>query len=65
MLLFMTQAAMELDSRGLLALLLLSLLLGSKDGKMVMEADGHDGCFSGCGAPWFPCLEQILPCRSM
>ena len=30
MLLFMTQAAMELDSRGLLALLLLSLLLGSK-----------------------------------
>ena len=29
MLLFMTQAAMELDSRGLLALLLLSLLLGS------------------------------------
>ena len=52
MLLFMTQAAMELDSRGLLALLLLSLLLGSsKDGKMVMEADGHDGCFSGCGAP--------------
>ena len=32
MLLFMTQAAMELDSRGLLALLLLSLLLGSKDG---------------------------------
>ena len=42
MLLFMTQAAMELDSRGLLALLLLSLLLGSKDGKMVMEADGLD-----------------------
>ena len=43
MLLFMTQAAMELDSRGLLALLLLSLLLGSasKDGKMVMEADGR------------------------
>ena len=35
MLLFMTQAAMELDSRGLLALLLLSLLLGSasKDGR--------------------------------
>ena len=47
MLLFMTQAAMELDSRGLLALLLLSLLLGSAK----MEADGHDGCFSGCGAP--------------
>ena len=42
MLLFMTQAAMELDSRGLLALLLLSLLLGSKDGKMVVEADGLD-----------------------
>ena len=37
MLLFMTQAAMELDSRGLLALLLLSLLLGSKDGKMVKQ----------------------------
>ena len=53
MLLFMTQAAMELDSRGLLALLLLSLLLGSKQRwkQMVMEADGHDGCFSGCGAP--------------
>ena len=65
MLLFMTQAAMELESRGLLALLLLSLLLGSasKDGK-VMEADGSR-CFSGCGAPLFPCLEQILPCRSM
>ena len=47
MLLFMTQAAMELDSRGLLALLLLSLLLGSEDGKMVMEADGHDGWFFG------------------
>ena len=51
MLLFVTQAAMELDSRGLLALLLLSLLLGSasKDGK-VMEADGSR-CFSGCGTP--------------
>ena len=50
MLLFMTQAAMELDSRGLLALLLLSLLLGSA--KMVLdgEADGSR-CFSGCGAP--------------
>ena len=34
MLLFVTQAAMELDSRGLLALLLLSLLLGSQ-AKMV------------------------------
>ena len=32
MLLFTTQAAMELESRWLLALLLLSLLLGSRDG---------------------------------
>ena len=56
MLLFMTQAAMELDSRGLLALLLLSLLLGSKDGKMVMEADGHDGCIGLWSFDGFPCF---------
>ena len=55
MLLFMTQAAMELDSRGLLALLLLSLLLGSKDGKMVMEADGHDGCIG----LWSPMISMF------
>ena len=37
----------------------------SKDGKMVRWWSRWIGCFSGCGAPWFPCLEQILPCRSM
>ena len=37
----------------------------SKDGKMVRWWSRWIGCFSGCGAPGFPCLEQILPCRSM
>ena len=67
MLLFVTQAAMELDSRGLLALLLLSLLLG-KDGKMVMDdwwmyraVETHDfPCFwtNGCHVdPWKPLVQ--------